>query len=138
MISFNELLSGHSISDVPIEYQHNLEELLKKMNLVRQAYGKLMFITSGFRSMQDHLRIYSQLASKRGVDFDPSKVPMGSRHLTGQACDIYDANGDLMAWCHDNESLLAEIGLWMEEPDDQKRVHFQWVPPKSGKRFFKP
>lgn len=138
MITFKELLGNNLISDVAINIQHNLEELLTKMNKIRTAYNKPMQITSGLRSKNDHIRIYSELAAKRGVDFDIKKVPMGSAHLTGCACDILDKDGSLMEWCKNNEKLLEEVGLWCEEKDDQPRVHFQIYPPKSGKRFFKP
>ncbi len=133
MISFKELLSGHSLADVPIEHQHNLEELLTRINKVRTARNIPMIPTSGYRSMQDHLRIYSQM----GIT-DRSKIPMNSRHLTGQAVDISDPDGKLYEWCEKNETLLAEIGLWMEVKDKYKRVHFQTEPPRSGKRFFNP
>jgi len=97
-----------------------------------------MLVTSGYRTMQDHLRVYSQIAAKRGVDFDPKKVPMGSQHLSGGAVDISDPDGKLHEWCKENIKLLEEAELWCEEKDDQKRVHFQINPPRSGKRFFKP
>ena len=138
MISFKELIKNIQISDIPINHQHNLEELLKRMNLVRNTWAKPMTVTSGYRTMQDHLRIYSEIAAKRGVEFDKSKVPMGSLHLSGCAVDISDPDGSLYLWCQDNKQLLEQIELWMEEKDDQKRVHFQTKPPRSGKRFFKP
>lgn len=138
MITMRELLKGIPISDIPHNHQINLEELLAKMNIIRKAYNKSMLVTSGYRTTQDHLRIYSQIAASRGVDFDRSKVPMGSRHLSGEAVDISDKDGTLFQWCKDNVKLLEEVGLWCEEKDDQKRVHFQTKPPRSGKRFFKP
>lgn len=138
MISLKELLNGVPISDVPHAHQINLETLLARINIIRTAWGKPMKVTSGYRTMQDHLRIYSQIASKRGQDFDPKKVPMGSQHLSGGAVDISDPDGKLHAWCKENIKLLEEAQLWCEEKDDQKRVHFQIKPPRSGKRFFKP
>lgn len=137
-ITFKELIKDIQISDIPHAHQINLEELLKKINLVRDKYAKPMLVTSGYRTEQDHLRIYRQLADKRGVDFDPKKVPMGSAHLRGSACDISDKDGSLYKWCEDNVKFLEEVGLWMEIKDDQARVHFQIYPPKSGNRFFKP
>lgn len=89
--------------------------------------------------MQDHLRIYSTLNAKRKKQgLAELKVPMASKHLFGQAADISDPDGSLHEWCGKNEALLVSVGLWCEEKDDQARVHFQIVPPKSGKRFFKP
>ena len=132
MISYNELLSGHVLSDVPIEYQHNLEDLKTRINVVREKRGIPMIVTSGFRSMQDHLRIYRSM----GVPDD--KIPMNSWHLKGAAVDISDPDGSLMQWCRDNVPLLEEVGLWIEDDTSVKRVHFQIFPPKSGNRFFKP
>lgn len=137
MITFKELIKNIQISDIPINHQHNLEELLKRMNLVRNAWAKPMTITSGYRTMQDHLRIYSEIASKKGIEFDSKKVPMGSQHLSGCACDISDPKGELMSWCQANVPLLEQIGLWMEA-DTKGWVHFQINPPRSGNRFFKP
>jgi hypothetical protein len=137
-ISFKELLGSVPISDVPVSLQHNGEELLRKMNLFRDTYGIPMIITSGFRRMSDHLRIYSELAHKRGVRYDESKVPMGSAHLKFCAVDISDPDGKLMEFCKNNIPLLESIGLWCEEPDDMKRVHFQAYSPNSGHRFFHP
>ena len=137
-ISLLELLRGHVITDLSIDEQHNLEELQKRINVIREAWGKPMIITSGFRSMQDHLRIYSELAFKRGKPFDQSKVPMKSAHLSGSAVDISDPDGSLYEWCHKNIPLLETTGLWCEMKDDQHRVHFQIYSPKSGNRFFYP
>ena len=141
-ISYKELLSGHTLSEVPIAHQHNGEILLERINKIREAYGKPMIVTSGYRSMQDHLRIYSQIAAKKGIAFDTSKVPMRSRHLTFEAVDILDMDGKLMEWCRVNEKLLEDLGLWLEDDPSVPRVHFQikpypsWKPGKSI--FFKP
>jgi hypothetical protein len=135
-ISYRELLHGISVSDISIEHQHNGEDLLIKINKIREAYGKPMTVTSGFRRLSDHIRIYSELAHKRGIPFDQAKVPMGSSHLSFMAVDIADPDGDLYDWCQNNVSILEQVGLWCEAKDDQARVHFQITPPKSGKRFF--
>lgn len=133
MITYKELLGGQVINDVSIEIQHNLEELQSKLNQIRTLWAKPMVVTSGLRTMQDHLRIYSQL----GIT-DKSKIPMKSKHLIGQAADISDPDGKLYDWCVKNEDKLKDIGLWCEVKDKQKRVHFQIRPPASGKRFFNP
>lgn len=116
----------------------NLINLHEKMNVVRSVYGKAMFVTSGYRSKEDHVRIYREIAQRKHVEFEASRVPMGSAHLSGCAVDIADADGKLMKWCRDNESKLAEIGLWIEDDPTTPRVHFQTYAPKSGNRFFKP
>lgn len=138
MVSLKELLKGKDFSTVPKEHQDNLLILLEKINKVRAAYNKPMTVTSGYRSKEDHIRIYKELAIKRKVEFDETKIPWGSQHLKGAAVDISDPDGKLFEWTKQNEKLMEQIGLWMEEKDDQKRVHYQTLPPKSGKRFFTP
>lgn len=139
MISFKELLSGHSISEVEISIQYNLEDLLIKINKLREAYGHPMVITSGLRTEQDQIRIYSTINAERlKQGLKELSVPMGSAHLKGCACDALDKDGSLMKWTKENEKLLEEIGLWVEDDTSQPRVHYQSYAPKSEKRFFKP
>lgn len=139
MVSMRELLQGHLISDVEIAHQHNLEELQKRINVIRTAWGKPMIVTSGYRTLYDHLRIYSEInARRRKMKLPTLRVPAFSRHLSGQAVDISDPDGTLYEWCIENLPLLEETGLWIEEKDSEKRVHFQSVAPKSGKRVFSP
>ena len=138
LITFEELLKGTKLDSIPAEHQANLKELHKRINLIRQAYGKGMTPTSGYRTKEDHIRVYKELAIKRNVPFDETKIPWGSQHLKGAAVDISDPDGKLYVWTEQNTKLLEEIGLWCEVKDDQRRVHYQIYPPKSGNRFFKP
>ncbi len=115
------------------EIDANLDELCRRLNLVRAAYGKPMKITSGLRDMEDHKRIYRN----KGIADD--KIPMGSKHLFGQAADIFDPKQELQTWCLLNVDKLEEFGLWCESFEVTLNwVHMQIIPPKSGKRFFKP
>jgi hypothetical protein len=62
-----------------------------------------------------------------------------SKHMTCQACDIYDPDGELDDWCMENQAKLASIGLWLENPASTKGwCHVQTLPPRSGKRVFYP
>lgn len=62
-----------------------------------------------------------------------------SKHLTGQACDLYDPNGYLDEWCLKNRDELERIGLWLESPNATPGwCHVQTIPPKSGNRVFIP
>jgi len=135
MVSMNELLNGkYKLEDQSEEIQNNLKILLEKINKVRLLYNKPMSVTSGLRSMEDHLRIYHN----KGI-YDDSKIPMKSKHLYGEACDISDPRQELQKWCLANIDKLEEIGLWMEDFSATSNwVHMQIVPPKSGNRFFKP
>ena len=133
MISFKELIGHYNVSDIDLTTQHNLEELLVKVNKIREAWGKPMTVTSGLRTMTDHLRIYSE----KGIT-DKSKIPMQSKHLYGMAVDISDPNLELTAWLKgDGDKVLEDAGLWCEE-GNSNWVHFQSVPPKSGNRWFLP
>ena len=64
-----------------------------------------------------------------------------SRHVTGEAIDIDDRPGTLDSWCITTAGLAAlELaGLWLEHPDSSPTwTHWQVVPPRSGRRVFKP
>ena len=62
-----------------------------------------------------------------------------SRHMIGQAVDLYDPHGKLDAWCQLHVAALERIGLWLEHPDSTPGwCHLQSVPPGSGNRIFRP
>lgn len=136
MISLLELMSGHNVNDIPHDHQLNLEELRKCVNKLREAWGKPLRVTSGYRSLQDHLRIYSA----KGIT-DKSKIPMKSKHLFGQAVDFADPDGSLYAWAFANQDKLEEWGIFCET-GTKGWLHCQYVPYRSyssGKsRFFNP
>lgn len=68
----------------------------------------------------------------------PNAAPK-SRHMSAQAIDLYDPDGDIDGWCIDHLDLLGEVGLWLEHPSATKSwSHLQSVPPKSGRRMFFP
>ncbi len=129
-ITKEEVLKGRiKEEELSPEMQENLEILIEKINKVRDAYGKPMTVTSGLRTMEDHLRIYKE----KGIT-DKSKIPMKSKHLYCQAVDISDPHQELQKWCEKNVSLLEEIGLWMESFSATKNwCHFQIVPYGSWK-----
>lgn len=133
MLAMSELLQGKSLEDQSADIQANLQILLDRVNKIRAEWGKPMTVTSGLRTMEDHLRIYAE----KGIT-DPAKIPMQSKHLYGQAVDIYDPDLELTAWLkqNDNQSLI-DAGLWCEA-GNANWVHFQIVPPKSGSRWFLP
>ena len=66
---------------------------------------------------------------------------VNSKHMTGEACDIYDPDGDLDEWLMSapGQRALVELGLWMEHPSATKGwAHVQAKPPRSGNRVFYP
>jgi hypothetical protein len=138
VISFKEIIKNTSLSDIPHAHQVSIEELLKRVNIIRAAYGKPMKVTSGLRTRADHIRIYSE----KGIT-DPNKIPWGSQHLSGNACDIADPKGELQAWILAHPEIIEQADLYLEDFSATPTwCHFQIKPFKSykkgGTRFFKP
>jgi uncharacterized protein YcbK (DUF882 family) len=133
MIKLTEILRGADFSKQPQDTQNNLTILLERINLVRQAYGKPMIVTSGLRTLEDHYRIYRS----KGIPDD--KIPLKSQHLFGAAVDIADSQKELQSWCLNNIQVLENSQLWLEDfKATPNWCHFQIYPPKSKKRFFMP
>lgn len=66
---------------------------------------------------------------------------VNSKHMTGEAIDLADPDGDLDEWLltEAGQRALEELGLWMEHPAATKGwSHIQTRPPKSGRRVFYP
>lgn len=133
MITMDELLNHkYYLANQTDDVQKNLSQLLIRVNLVRVKWAKPMTVTSGFRSMEDHLRIYAA----KGIT-DKSKIPMKSRHLIGAAVDIADEGLLITKWLKEDTEVLKGAQLWCEE-GNKNWVHFQIVPPASGNRWFLP
>lgn len=123
MITYQELnRKGHKL---PEQIEANLQILLEKMNQVRTLYGKPMIVTSGIRTAEEQVRINPKASH--------------SHHIDGEAADIADPSGELKIWVKDHIKDMETTGLWFEDFSRTPTwVHFQIVPPKSGKRFFLP
>lgn len=107
------------------ETRKNFIQLLAVCNVIRHAYGKPMYVNSGLRSQADQARI------------NPSAPK--SKHLLGQAVDFRDNDGKLWKWFMDNMDLCEKLGVYFEDKASTPTwCHLQTVPPKSGKRIFKP
>ena len=115
-ITYNELLHGHLISDVPLTHQHHLEELLVAVNKLRVLWNKPMIVTSGWRSPQEQMQI------------NP-KAPH-SNHCLGYAVDVGDPDGSLYAFVedldHNNQQVLKDMGLWFEAGTNTRGIH-SWL-----------
>lgn len=62
-----------------------------------------------------------------------------SKHMTGQACDLYDPEGAIDDWLMDNLANDPSLGLYMEHPSATKGwAHVQIIPPASKKVCFYP
>lgn len=122
---------------IPKSMEENLSKLLVSLNKFRAIYGFPMTVTSGYRSLEEHIEIYRKKAEKAGVPLDASKIPMGSSHLSCQACDFADPDGALDKFCQDNISVLEQLGLWVEHPDSTPGWCHLDIKPRST-RFFRP
>ncbi len=118
----------------------NLEALAFKLNKFEALYGKPLTLTSGLRSMKDHLRIYAQKnAALKAKGLPEVKVPMSSKHLYGHGADMADPKGEIKAFVRKNKAKVQAIGLHFENFDYTKGwAHFQSVPPNSGSFEFIP
>lgn len=130
MISRDEILMGRD-RDYPLtpDLMQNLDKLLIAVNKLRDAWGKPLIVTSGYRPGH-----YNKSA----------KGAIKSAHTTCEAVDFKDADGEFGKWCLANLPLLEECGLYMEspaythEPPGKRWIHVQIRPTKSGKRVFIP
>lgn len=64
----------------------------------------------------------------------------GSRHLSGEAIDLYDPADWLDRFCLSTQTnVLQDLGLWLEHPSATPGwCHVQSRPPASGRRVFYP
>jgi hypothetical protein len=103
----------------------NAEELVEKVNQLLSRFGEGRRVSSGWRPPQ--VNAATPGAAKRSL------------HMTCEAVDLEDEDGQLDDWCLDNLEVLQEIGLWLESPAATRRwCHLQIAPPRSGKRVFFP
>ncbi len=64
-----------------------------------------------------------------------------SLHMTGEAADIFDPDGELDDWLMTDagQAVLVRLGLWLEHPGSTRRwSHVQTRPPASKRRVFYP
>lgn len=136
----NYLLSRHHL--YPDEYTVGVrtcaEETVKKVNsllAVMEAEGVKLeanprtgsIISSGWRPPQ--------------INGQVKGAAIRSKHMTGQACDLYDPEGDIDTFLSSDAGIrvLTSLGLFLEHPAATKGwSHVQVVPPRSGNRIFYP
>ena len=128
MLTLQEYFMGRDKqypADLTINLRINAQETVIRVNTLLGCFGESRDITSGWRPPAVN-------AATVGA------APL-SKHMTCQACDVKDDEGDLKQWCVDHLEILEKIGLWMEFPGACKGwLHVQIVPPKSGRRIFYP
>lgn len=121
--------SGCKPADFTPDINNNICALIERLN--KLGYEPSMYFSSCLRSKDKHKQIYIN----KGVAED--KIPWGSSHLSGCACDVADPDGKLGDWLMTNDKKVVEANLWVEHPDYTPGwVHFDIMPKK--KRFFIP
>lgn len=117
----SNIAKQYGINNTPNQEQiDNLTLLINKvLDPLRQAYGKPIYVTSGFRSQA--LNAHPQI-----------KGATNSQHLYGQAADIVvyvkDANGNNVVSREENEKLF-DLAQKLHLPFDQliDEYNFKWV-----------
>jgi len=112
--------------------RRNAADTVAKANalLERAGFAQVCSVNSGWRPRQ--------------INAATPNASATSHHLTGCAVDLPDPDRALAAWCVNHLTVLAEIGLWLEDPrwtydaNGEHWVHVQTVPPRSGNRVFVP
>lgn len=143
MISLKQYLMGRDAThaaELTAEIRANAQETVDRVN------GLLKY------AAEDGVEV-SEVASgwrPKEVNATTKNAAPDSKHMTGEACDPGDDEHRAFArWCLRNTGplcyqsgradLLAEIGLWMENPMwTPTWVHLQTVAPRSGRRIFIP
>ena len=106
------------------ELRKNAEVTVARVNALLSHFKQSRKVVSGWRP---HI-----------VNAATPGAAIFSKHLTCEACDLADPQGDLDEWCMDHPEILEELRLWQEHPSASKGwAHLQIVPYKSwipGKR----
>src|SRR5262245_61737990 len=108
--------AGTHSTDLTTEIVANAAILVERVKKLLKVFGEDRAITSGWRPPS--------------VNAATPNAAAKSKHMTGQAIDLEDHDGDLDQWCLDNPDILAEHQLWQEHPSATKNwCHLQSVPP---------
>lgn len=109
------------------QIEKNAALTVQLANALLVRFGEGRKATSGWRSPE--------------VNAKTAGAAPNSKHMTGQAIDLADPEGDLDDWLMsaEGQAAMAELGLWHEHPAATKGwAHLQTVPPRSGRRTFYP
>ena len=118
-------------SSLTADIVRNAEETVKRANLLLAEFrfdthdAEIRKVNSGWRPPE--------------VNERTPGAALRSKHMTGQAIDIADPEGELDEWCLAHLQTLERMGLWLEHPSATKGwCHVQIVAPRSGNRVFYP
>lgn len=115
--------------DYTEEIIHNAAELISRVNdlldRIPDHYYRWEGIASGWRP--------------RSYNATIPGAAKNSKHITAQAIDIRDVEGDLDNTLYVRQAFLVTANLYMEHPSATKGwCHLQTVSPRSGNRVFYP
>jgi hypothetical protein len=119
MILESEILMGREKAyPLTEDMKKNLSKLLLALNVIRKAYGKQLIVTSGYRP--------GNFNSNAGG-------AKASSHMSCEACDFRDTDGNFAKWCLQNLKLIRDTGLRLEDPrwtrikDSKGKIVGGWV-----------
>lgn len=141
MITLSDYLMGRR-EQYPLSYSPAIErealrtiELTNKVLNAAQAAGVTLERNPRTRSL------VSSGWRPPAINESTPGAAVRSLHMTGQAIDLYDPDGDLDDWLlsDSGQTALAQVGMWLEHPAATKGwAHLQTMPPRSGRRVFYP
>jgi hypothetical protein len=109
------------------QIERNAATMVQLANALLARFGQGRRVNSGWRPPQ--------------VNAATPNAALLSKHMTGQAIDLADPEGDLDDWLmtEAGQAALSDIRLWHEHPAATKGwAHLQSIPPRSGRRTFYP
>lgn len=112
-------------SELTPEIVAEAEKVIRQVNKLLQRAGLDRDASSGWRPP--------------AVNANVKGAAVRSNHMLGKAVDVVDRDRKLAQYVNANVAVLEELGLWCEATSATPTwVHFQTVPPRSGRRFFQP
>jgi len=129
MISLDQYWMGRDskyADELTDEIRLNAQETIDRVNRLLEYAGRSVDdVNSGWRPPSINEQIKN--AAKR------------SNHLIGRAVDVRDIDRSLATWVADNADILLVCDLYCEDFRwTPTWVHFQTVPPGSGRRIYIP
>ena len=128
MITLKDYYMGRDVKygkDLTVVVMQNAAHTVDLANELLTFFGSPRGCNSGWRP--------------KALQMEVNPRAPNSKHITAEAIDIEDKDGNFKRWCVANELLLASLGLHMEDPGSTPTwVHIQTVPPKSGRVIFVP
>jgi len=102
LVTREEILMGRDkLAPLDSEQEANLIKLLDAIQIIRTAYNKPLFVSSGYRPAAINASVGG---AKR------------SAHMSCEAVDFKDSDGSLAKWCLSNLDLIKKAGLYLENP----------------------